>query len=344
MHIEDFNYDLPSELIARYPLKERTSSRLMCLSGESVATHQFANLTSLLKPNDLLICNDTRVIPARLIGKKLTTAGRVEILIERILDKNRILVQLKASKSPKPGTRLVFENVQFEVICRHEDLYELRCLKDQPVLEVIEAIGQIPLPPYMTRPPEASDHERYQTVYAAYKGSVAAPTAGLHFDLALLNQLKVKGVQIAYLTLHVGAGTFAPVRVENIAQHRMHPEYTEVTPQLCQQIQQTKAQGGRVIAVGTTTARSLETACLSGSLQAYQGDTDIFIYPGFQFQCIDGLITNFHLPRSTLMMLVTAFGGHTRVMQAYRTAVQEKYRFFSYGDAMFIQDRFAHKE
>ncbi len=339
MKLSDFHYELPDELIARFPLKQRSTSRLLCLNGTNGAIEHrsFGDLLSLLKPGDLLVRNDSRVIPARLLGKK-ESGGQIEMLVERILDNKRVLAQVRASKSPRPGSRLLFaSNVQFEVITRHESLFELFCLdSERSVLEVIEAIGQIPLPPYMDRAPEESDKERYQTVYAKHKGSVAAPTAGLHFDHEMLNTLKSKGVEIASLTLHVGAGTFSPVRVENITQHRMHLEYIEVSAVLCEQIKKTRTQGGRVIAVGTTTARSLETASRSGEIKPFCGDTDIFIYPGFQFQCIDALITNFHLPSSTLLMLVSAFGGYENVMAAYREAVKEKYRFFSYGDAMWV--------
>jgi S-adenosylmethionine:tRNA ribosyltransferase-isomerase len=257
--------------------------------------------------------------------------------VERILDDKRILAQVRASKTPKAHSFLVFsQGVRFEVLGRQDDLFELRCEDDRHVLEVIEAIGQVPIPPYFDRLPVESDKERYQTIYADPAGSVAAPTAGLHFDAAILTQLKNKGVEIGFVTLHVGAGTFASVRVEDITQHRMHAEYINVPPALCEQIKATKARGKRVIAVGTTAARSLETASRTGTLQPYVGDTDIFIYPGFEFHCIDALITNFHLPCSTLLMLVCAWGGYETVLAAYKAAVQEKYRFFSYGDAMFI--------
>ncbi|MCC2666390.1 MAG: S-adenosylmethionine tRNA ribosyltransferase [Gammaproteobacteria bacterium] len=338
MHLKDFHYDLPDELIARFPLAQRSASRLLCLNRKTgIITHQkFIDLINLLEAGDLLVCNNSRVIPARLIGQK-ASGGRVEILVERILDENRILAQVKASKTPRPGSFLVFPpEVRFEVLQRHEDLFELRCEDKRPVLEVIETIGQIPIPPYFARLPDANDKERYQTIYAESKGSVAAPTAGLHFDADLLARLRQKNIEIDFVTLHVGAGTFASVRAEDITHHRMHAEYIEVSVALCEKIKATKARGRRVIAVGTTTARSLETACRSGHLQAFSGDTDIFIYPGYSFQCIDALITNFHLPCSTLLMLVCAYGGHEAVLEAYKIAVQERYRFFSYGDAMFI--------
>jgi len=338
MRLSDFNYDLPDELIARYPLPERRSSRLLCLDGNSgVTQHQhFTDLLDFITDKDLLIFNDTRVIPARLWGAK-ETGGRIEVLVERVLDHKRVLAHVRASKSPRAQTYLVFaEGVRFEVLGRHDDLFELRCDDSRTVIDVIHAIGEIPLPPYFQREPEESDKERYQTIYAKHNGSVAAPTAGLHFDLAMLEQLQAKGVAIEYLTLHVGAGTFAPVRVEKIDEHRMHPEYIDVSSTLCAAVKAAKARGGRVIAVGTTSARSLETASRSGEIQPFSGDTDIFIYPGVPFHCVDALITNFHLPSSTLLMLVSAFAGYEAVMAAYHEAVKQKYRFFSYGDAMFI--------
>lgn len=337
MQLTDFSYDLPPELIARYPLQERSASRLLCLDGVSgnISHQRFSDIMTMLQPNDLLVCNDTRVIPARLFGHK-ASGGKVEILVERIIDQNRILAHVRASKAPKPESKICLtENIQFSVVRRCEDLFELE--SQDGILGIIEALGEIPLPPYFHRSPEDSDKERYQTVFAKYKGSVAAPTAGLHFDHKLMQQLQEKGVNIDYVTLHIGAGTFAPVRVEQIENHRMHSETVHVSAELCEKIRETKANGGRVIAVGTTSARSLETASRSGSLQAFSGDTDIFIYPGFQFQCVDALITNLHLPGSTLLMLVAAFGGYQNIMRAYKEAIEQKYRFFSYGDAMFIQ-------
>lgn len=338
MRVSDFNYELPDDLIARYPLAKRSASRLLCLergTGEIVHRH-FHDLVELIKPNDLLVCNNTQVIAARLLGQK-ASGGRIEMLIERVLDQHRVLAQIRASKSPKPESILSFDHdVQFAVIQRHDDLFELRCLDTQPVMDVIEMIGQIPIPPYFERAPEESDKVRYQTIYAKHKGSVAAPTAGLHFDDEMFAKLQQKGVQIGYVTLHIGAGTFAPVRVENIKEHKMHAETVHVSEEICAQIKETKARGGRVIAVGTTAARCLETASLSGEIQPFMGDTRIFIYPGFEFKCVDALITNLHLPGSTLLMLVAALAGYEPIMAAYKEAVQEKYRFFSYGDAMFI--------
>lgn len=338
MQLSDFDFDLPPELIARYPLEKRSASRLLCLDIKTGAVQhrQFVDLISLINPNDLLVFNNTQVISARLLGNK-ESGGKVEVLAERILDEHRILAHVRASKSPKPGTYLCFaENIRFEMLGRHDDLFELRCLDTRPVLDVIESIGQIPLPPYFHREPEESDKERYQTIYAQHKGSVAAPTAGLHFDDEMMAKIKAKGIGIGFVTLHVGAGTFAPVRVDKIETHRMHAEYLDVSEMLCEQIRQTKARGGRVIAVGTTSARSLESAAASGDIKPFQGDTDIFIYPGYQFKCVDALVTNFHLPESTLLMLVSALAGYEHVMNAYREAVREKYRFFSYGDAMWV--------
>jgi S-adenosylmethionine:tRNA ribosyltransferase-isomerase len=338
MRLSDFHFDLPPELIARYPLPERSASRLLCLDGNNgeLQHRQFADLPSFITDKDLLVLNNTRVIPARLRGTK-ETGGQVEVLIDRILDNNRVIAHVRASKSPRPQSYLLFANgVRFEVIGRHDDLFELACDDARSVYDVIDAIGETPLPPYFQRNPEESDKERYQTVYAEHNGSVAAPTAGLHFDDGLFKELQAKGVEVAYLTLHVGAGTFAPVRVEEIEKHRMHAESIHVPAALCEQIKKTKARGGRIIAVGTTTARSLETASRSGDTQPFSGTTDIFIYPGFQFNCVDVLVTNFHTPGSTLLMLVSAFAGYENVMQAYREAVQKSYRFFSYGDAMLL--------
>jgi S-adenosylmethionine:tRNA ribosyltransferase-isomerase len=338
MQLSDFHYDLPEELIARHPLKERSASRLLCLTEEvgEVVHRQFSDIVDLINPNDLLVCNNSKVIPARLFGEK-PTGGKIEILVERILDQNRILALVRSSKSPKTGSKLLFtQGIYFEVLGRKEDLFELSYDGPRSILEVIEELGEIPLPPYMHRSPEEADQERYQTVYADPKGSVAAPTAGLHFDKKILDALKLKGVDIGYLTLHVGSGTFAPVRTNDIAQHHMHAENMEISAQLCEQVRLAKSRGGRVIAVGTTSVRGLETASLSSELKPYIGETTIFIYPGFNFKTVDALLTNFHLPHSTLLMLVSALGGYKQIMAAYQIAVQNKYRFFSYGDAMFI--------
>lgn len=335
MRLSAFHYDLPDELIARYPLPERSGSRLLRLAGGEIEHHPFRAILNWLNPGDLLICNNSKVIPARLRGVK-TTGGQVEVLIERILDHHRILAQLRVSKKPRPGDRLILSQVPFEVLGRNREFFELRCEEDRNILEVIESIGEIPLPPYLARLPDVSDRERYQTIYAHPKGSAAAPTAGLHFDHALFSALRAKQVDIDFVTLHVGAGTFSPVRVEDITQHIMHSEYIMVSAEVCEKITKARARGSKVIAVGTTTARSLETASLSGTLKPYAGETRLFIYPGFEFRCIDALITNFHLPCSSLMMLVAAFGGYEAVMNAYRVAVRQRYRFFSYGDAMWV--------
>jgi S-adenosylmethionine:tRNA ribosyltransferase-isomerase len=339
MQLNDFNFDLPPDLIARYPLEKRSASKLLCIDQHNnLPVHrQFSALIDLVEEGDLLIFNDTRVIPARLIGRK-ETGGQVEVLVERILDDQHMLAQVRASKALRLGSKLFFgKNHSLEVADRIQQFYKLRSHETYPILELIESIGQIPLPPYMQRTPNESDIQRYQTVYAKHKGSVAAPTAGLHFDDELLQQLKEKNIQMGYLTLHIGAGTFAPIRVDDIHQHKMHAEYFDISPELCAQIQATKARAKRVIAVGTTSLRALETASQSGQIAPYRGETSIFIYPGYQFRCVDTLITNMHLPRSTLLILVCAFGGFDKVMRAYREAVKQSYRFYSYGDAMWIE-------
>jgi S-adenosylmethionine:tRNA ribosyltransferase-isomerase len=342
MHLNDFQFHLPPDLIARYPLAQRSASRLLCAVGtkEEFEHRQFSDLIDLVAEGDLLVFNNTKVIPARLFGQK-KTGGQVEILVERVLDNQRILAQVRVSKKPRVGDALVFSGgVCFEILNRQEQFYTLRYNgTDRTVLDIIEAIGQIPLPPYMHRVAEESDKERYQTVYATSKGSVAAPTAGFHFDNELLQQLQAKKVGMGYLTLHIGAGTFAPVRVENILEHKMHAEYLEVSEELCEQIRETKKRGNRVIAVGTTSLRALETASQEGEIKPYYGETTIFIYPGYQFQCVDALITNLHLPGSTLLMLVSAFAGHEYMMRAYEEAVAQSYRFYSYGDAMWVESK-----
>lgn len=339
MKLTDFNFDLPPDLIARYPLANRRSSRLLCLDGRTgITTHRpFESIVQLVEPGDLMVFNDTRVIPARIYGQKMT-GGQVEVLVERILDNHRILAQVRVSKPPQVGDQLLFANqIRLEVIARQNQFYELRYNHiDRTILEVIESIGQIPLPPYMHREPDEQDMERYQTVYATHKGSVAAPTAGLHFDQKLLEDLQDKGVELGYLTLHIGAGTFQPVRVDDIHEHKMHTEYLEVSPVLCEQVEQVKARGKRVIAVGTTSLRALETASQSGKLEPYRGETNIFITPGFHFNVVNALLTNMHLPKSTLLILVCSFAGYDNVMHAYREAVQSQYRFYSYGDAMWV--------
>lgn len=339
MQLNDFQFELPFELIARYPLEKRSASRLLCLNRNSgeIGHRRFTDLLHCLNEGDLLVFNDTKVIPARLLGKKCT-GGRVEVFVERILDNHRLLAHVRASKAPLIGDTLLFaDSFQLKVVQRHHQFYELYCSEDRyTILEIIDTIGQIPLPPYMHRMPDDNDKVRYQTVYAKHKGSVAAPTAGFHFDEEILSALSHKKIEIAYLTLHIGAGTFSPVRVENIQQHKMHAEYFEIQDDLCVKVKQAKSNGKRVIAVGTTSLRALETASQSGEIAAYAGDTTIFIYPGYRFRCVDALITNLHLPRSTLLMLVCAFGGYSNMMRAYQDAVQQAYRFYSYGDAMWI--------
>ncbi len=340
MHLNDFYFELPPELIARYPAARRSESKLLCLSKHNNdLNHQlFRDVIDLIEEGDLLVFNDTKVIPARVFGKK-STGGKVEILVERILDSQRILAQVRVSKQPHTGDFLLFgDDIQFEVLGRQGQFYELRSNDTtRTILSIIESIGQIPLPPYMHRLPDESDKERYQTVYAKHKGSVAAPTAGFHFDHELLAALRAKNVEMGYLTLHIGAGTFAPVRVDNILEHQMHAEYLEVSEELCAQIAATKARGKRVICVGTTSMRALESASQEGTTQPFYGETRIFIYPGYTFRCVDALITNMHLPHSTLLMLVSAFGGHEKVMHAYREAVANSYHFYSYGDAMWME-------
>ncbi|SDN44481.1 tRNA preQ1(34) S-adenosylmethionine ribosyltransferase-isomerase QueA [Vreelandella arcis] len=341
MQRADFHFELPDELIARYPSEQRSDCRLLCADGQSGALEhrRFTDLLELLEPGDLLVFNDTRVIPARLHGHK-ASGGKVEMLLERPLDAHRGLAHIRSSKSPKPGTELIFEgDVHAVVEGRREALFELRFLGETPMIALLEQHGHMPLPPYITREDELSDRERYQTVYARRDGAVAAPTAGLHFDQPMLDALAEKGINSAFVTLHVGAGTFQPVRVDNILEHHMHSEWIEVSETTCQQVRATQAAGKRVIAVGTTSVRCLESACLQSTdnhIAPFSGDTDIFIYPGYEWRCVDALITNFHLPESTLLMLVSAFAGYETIMHAYRAAVDERYAFFSYGDAMLL--------
>jgi S-adenosylmethionine:tRNA ribosyltransferase-isomerase len=336
MHVADFHFDLPESLIARHPLAERRGSRLLVLDGPSgeLSHRHFADLLGYLRPGDLMVFNDTRVIPARLFGQK-ASGGKLEVLVERVLDEERVLAHVRSSKSPKPGSRILIDGgAEAEMVARHEALFELKFA--EPVLPLLERVGHMPLPPYIDRPDEAEDRERYQTVYARNAGAVAAPTAGLHFDEPLLDAIRAKGVTTAFVTLHVGAGTFQPVRVEKIEDHHMHREWLQVDQAVVDAVAACRARGGRVIAVGTTSVRSLESAARDGELQAFAGETDIFLYPGRPFHVVDALVTNFHLPESTLLMLVSAFAGYRETMAAYATAVAEGYRFFSYGDAMFI--------
>jgi S-adenosylmethionine:tRNA ribosyltransferase-isomerase len=342
MRRDEFFYELPLDLIAHYPKPERSASRLLALDGASGELQHldFKDCLGLIEADDLVVFNDTKVIPARLYGHK-ETGGKVEILIERVLDSRRALSQIKASKPPKPGSKLFVGNGDAIVVeGREGDFFKLR-FESAAVDEVLNQHGHMPLPPYIERSDEDLDRERYQTLYAKNPGAVAAPTAGLHFDESLLNALENKGVDIAYVTLHVGAGTYQPVRVDVIEEHRMHSEYIEVSEEVCRKVEAARARGGRVIAVGTTCVRSLETAANAAreegrSIVPYFGDTSIFIYPGYRFLCVDGMITNFHLPESTLLMLVCAFAGYDHVFNAYRSAIENRYRFFSYGDAMFL--------
>lgn len=335
MDVSLFDYQLPDELIARRPAEQRRASRLLTLVASGRQHRQFADLPDLLRAGDLLVFNDTRVMAARLYGHK-ESGGKIELLVERLLNDNELLCHLRASKSPKAGSRLLFEaGFEAEMLGREGELFHLAF--NRSVLEMMEQVGHVPLPPYIDRPDDADDMRRYQTVYARHTGAVAAPTAGLHFDEAMLAELHAAGIDTGFVTLHVGAGTFQPVRVEQVEAHHMHAERYVISEQLVAQIAATRARGGRVIAVGTTSLRALEAASQQGELAAGEGETDIFIYPGYRFRQIDALLTNFHLPRSTLLMLISAFAGRERVMAAYEEAVAERYRFFSYGDAMFIE-------
>lgn len=337
MKVKDFDYHLPDGQIARFPAEDRTGSRLLCLDGNSGAVQhqQFSDIEDLLESGDLLVLNNTRVIPARLYGQK-ETGGKIEVLIERVVEDNLALAQVRASKSPKPGSVLLLAEGAVRVVVegRRDFLFILRF--ESSVLPLLLEHGHMPLPPYIDREDGDSDRLRYQTVFAARDGAVAAPTAGLHFDEALLARLEAKGVQKVFVTLHVGSGTYQPVRVDKIEDHVMHAEYIEVSEAVCQAVRETRARGNRVVAVGTTSVRSLESASASGEITPFQGDSSIFIYPGYEFRSVDLMVTNFHLPQSTLLMLVSAFAGREHVLDAYKEAVEQKYRFFSYGDAMLL--------
>lgn len=346
MKRQDFHFDLPETLIAQRPAKERTHSRLLVMEENGrLSDKKFSDLLEYLSPEDCLIFNDTRVIPARLFGRK-ATGGKVELLIERVLDNETVLAHLRSNNTPKSGTELFIEEAFFgEVLGREEALFvvKFKLADSKTALDMIEQYGHMPLPPYIERQVndehEAFDHERYQTVYSSKPGAVAAPTAGLHFDQLLLSKIAEKGVKSGFVTLHVGAGTFKPVQVDDISEHKMHSEVINVPQETVDLIKNTKKQGGRVFAVGTTSVRSLESAAMlspSELIEAYQGETDIFITPGYEFKVVDVLLTNFHLPESTLIMLVSALAGYERTMLAYRHAVSDKYRFFSYGDAMLV--------
>jgi S-adenosylmethionine:tRNA ribosyltransferase-isomerase len=340
MKIQDFDFNLPPELITQFPAEERASSRMLHLEGSSGALRDamFADLPRYLRAGDVMVFNDTRVIKARLFGVK-GSGGRVEVMVERVLDAQCVLAVIRASHSPKPGSRLLLADVIDVTVLAHEqDLYTLRFDHEWPVIELLEHYGSLPLPPYISRAATETDEARYQTVYAKHAGAVAAPTAGLHFDESMLSTLGEMGVVIAHVTLHVGLGTFHPVRAENIADHQMHKEIFHVPPETVDSIRHAKAGGGRVLAVGTTSLRALEAAAAGkDELQAGHGDTDIFITPGYRLRVVERLLTNFHLPRSTLLMLVSAFGGTENIRRAYQHAISERYRFFSYGDAMLIE-------
>ena len=339
MRRSDFQYELPSELIAQHPPAHRGDSRLLYLDGTTGRTsdRHFSDLKVFLRAGDLLVFNDTRVVKARLFGTK-STGGKTEVLVERVLDRSRALVHVRASKPPRPGGVIRIGDADLSVVGRRDDLFELEC-PAPGFPELMDQYGHMPLPPYITRQDEAHDLQRYQTVYARRDGAVAAPTAGLHFTETLLDSLREHGVETAVITLHVGAGTFQPVRADVIDEHVMHSEWLEVSQKVAEKVERTRRSGGRVVAVGTTSVRALETAARDGALSAFTGDSALFITPGYRFRVVDAMVTNFHLPESTLLMLVCAFAGYDRVMTAYRHAVTRRYRFFSYGDAMFVTRR-----
>jgi len=339
MKKSDFNYMLPDALIAQKPLAERDASRLLYMNRDSgeITDRLFTDFIGLIDDRDLLVFNDTKVIPARLFGKK-QSGGKVEVLIERILDDHHAIAHVKASKSPKPGALIELDaGYRCFVQGRADDLFQLEFIDDK-LLWILEQIGHIPLPPYITRADDESDLTRYQTVFAREAGAVAAPTAGLHFDLAMIDKIRAKGVQTAFVTLHVGSGTFQPVRVEQLSEHIMHKEYFAVSSETAAAVSQARYRGGRIIAIGTTAVRALESASKRGQLEPGFGDTDLFITPGYQFKSVDAMLTNFHLPESTLLMLVSAFAGYEPIMKAYQHAIGQSYRFFSYGDTMFLSN------
>ncbi len=336
MRTDDFDFDLPEHLIAQHPPAQRGGSRLLRVGAAGLEDRSFADLPQFLRAGDLLVLNDTRVLKARLFGQK-ATGGQVEVMVERVLGAHEVLAKVRASKTPKTGSSfLVADAVTVDVLGREDEFFHLRFADEAPVDEILERHGKLPLPPYITHS-AGDDDERYQTVFAREQGAVAAPTAGLHFDEAMLDKLRDQGVNIAYVTLHVGAGTFQPVRADNVADHVMHSERYTVPQATVDAINRTKTSGGRVVSVGTTSLRALESAAMRGELQAGSGETRIFITPGYRFKVIDVLLTNFHLPRSTLLMLVCAFGSMEKLLPAYRHAVEREYRFFSYGDAMLIE-------
>lgn len=337
MKKSDFHFDLPKELIAQHPTKQRTQSRLLALDKETGNTQDlgFPDIIKFLNKGDLLVFNNTKVIPARLFGKK-STGGKIEVFIERLLDDKSAIAFLKTSKKPKLGMPIYFDDLIIKPTAKKGMFYLLETQSNTSLTELMDNYGHMPLPPYIQRKDEFDDKDRYQTIYASEKGAVAAPTAGLHFDIKLLQSIKDKGVKTDFVTLHVGAGTFQPVKTESINDHIMHKEWLQVSSGVAELVKQTKANGNKVIAVGTTAVRCLETASQSGEIKAYTGDTNIFIYPGYKFKAVDSLLTNFHLPESTLIMLVSAKCGRENTLNAYKHAIVEKYRFFSYGDAMFI--------
>lgn len=337
MQLSDFHYDLPEALIAQQPSARRGDSRLLYLPANvgAACDRQFRDLTDLLRPGDLMVFNDTRVLPARMHGAK-ESGGRVEVLVERLVSEDRALAHIRASKSPKTGSRILIGDTWLLMEGREDEFFRLKT-ESGSFAELMQAHGHMPLPPYIRRPDEQLDQERYQTVFGERPGAVAAPTAGLHFDQEMLDRLAGMGVDTARVTLHVGAGTFQPVRVQDLDQHEMHSEWLELAQNVVEAVSAARARGGRVVAVGTTSVRCLETAAAAGQLAPYRGDTRLFIRPGYEFRVTDALLTNFHLPESTLLMLVSAFAGYERTMSAYRHAVEAGYRFFSYGDAMFLE-------
>lgn len=342
MQIDDFDFELPDNLIARFPSETRSGSRLLHVKQDQCIDRQFSDILDQFSKDDLLIFNQTKVMAARVYGQK-SSGGKVELLLERLLENNQALAHIKSSRAPKEDAVLTLDgNVQCTVIGRQENLFLLAFDSELNMADWLENHGHMPLPPYMDREDELSDRDRYQTVYAKELGAVAAPTAGLHFDDNIMNAIKQKGIECAYVTLHVGAGTFAPVKVDNINDHVMHSEWLNVSQEVCDAIHQCKARGGKVIAVGTTTVRSLETAAQKSTtdeIAPFTGDSNIFIYPGYTFKAVDKMITNFHLPKSTLLMLVSAFAGTDVMMSAYQTAIERQYRFYSYGDSMLIEPK-----
>ncbi len=342
MKRQDFTFDLPKELIASRPCENRSGSRLLCVNGSDVVHKKFSDLPDLLNEGDLLIFNDSKVMQARIYGYK-DTGGKAEILVERVLEEGRVLAHLKTTNSKIGTVILINDDIEIIVEGRDEALFILKLVngrdEDKDWLEIMDKYGHMPIPPYMEREDEEFDNNRYQTIYAKKTGSAAAPTAGLHFDDDIFKRLEEKGIDKAFVTLHVGSGTFLPVRVDDIKDHVMHSEIIEVSKEVCDKIRNVRKKGGRVIAVGTTSVRCLETAAKGGELKPYKGETDIFIYPGYKFNSVDMMITNFHLPESTLLMLVSAFAGQDNIKEAYEEAIKERYRFFSYGDAMLLSPK-----